>query len=626
MDAFGKSVFRMLKSNKGRFSANLIVVFLSVALTAGLGAMPDQYDISFGKNYKEGNAPDLVLKCESEDGFSDADISMLDDRSDVTACETYFVYDHAQEEDGEQKIYRIYIGDFEEMEIGRLEIVDGSYPVGALGCLAEQGNRNRTSYKVNEVINITGLDAIGISESIPVVVNGISDSPMYNSVQREQSYLSTDSETLYVDSIIYLDLSDTEAFFEEQLGTSFALPMTDAYVRLDSDHDYLSGDYDEEMSEKADEFEALFTDGDVTALTLEENTSYALFENYNDKVRSITYCLPLFFVVLAALMNFLTVTRLIKDERPEIGCYSSLGVSKKKIIMKYEFFSILSVAVGAAAGYLLGTPYFSYMMLPAFGAIFEMNGVTFGLFNLLGVIVAASMVAIAFLVTLITGLLYLKDSPATLFKSPSPKAGKKIWIEKIGSIWKRIPFSYKNSFRNIFRHKTNTILTAISVLGSTIILFVGLALLDISNAMEGDTLFGGVSDSMTSLSIVLIIFSVSMAATVIYCLANMNISDRVRELATLKVLGYHTRECSYYTFREIMLISSFSALLGVPAGLGVTYGIVIVFVGFGEIGDIQWYTYVGSYALVLAATLLVNILLYPRIKKIDMNASLKSLE
>jgi putative ABC transport system permease protein len=229
-------------------------------------------------------------------------------------------------------------------------------------------------------------------------------------------------------------------------------------------------------------------------------------------------------------------------------------------------------------------------------------------------------------VTLITGLLYLKDSPATLFKSPSPKAGKKIWIEKIGSIWKRIPFSYKNSFRNIFRHKTNTILTAISVLGSTIILFVGLALLDISNAMEGDTLFGGVSDSMTSLSIVLIIFSVSMAATVIYCLANMNISDRVRELATLKVLGYHTRECSYYTFREIMLISSFSALLGVPAGLGVTYGIVIVFVGFGEIGDIQWYTYVGSYALVLAATLLVNILLYPRIKKIDMNASLKSLE
>lgn len=186
-------------------------------------------------------------------------------------------------------------------------------------------------------------------------------------------------------------------------------------------------------------------------------------------------------------------------------------------------------------------------------------------------------------------------------------------------------FSIKSSFRNIFRQKKNLVLTGLSIGGSTLLVFLGFSLLNVSDALKEDELFSEVGSSMGLISTVIVLLAVAMALPVLYSLINMNIEDRRREIATLKVLGYHDIECSMYTFREIVIITILSLLIAVPVSAGIADA-VLRYLAFGSIKDVLWWTYLASAGVVLVTTFGVNFMLYPKIKSIDMNASLKSVD
>lgn len=620
MKAFEKTVFRTFFSNKGRFIGNFLVVFLSLAITAGLGALPSSFKNSFLKNYEGRNVPDITIKFLKEidmEGFSDFS---LDEFDEIKSAEPFSSIDV---KNGNNDCYsRVYWLDFENGKNCIPTLVEGEYPSNENEILVENESLNRPERNIGDSIELDLsplLDEKGAKKEYKVV--GIVESPLYISVAKERAM---SEEEAYVDSIYYLS---TAAFAGHE---DLLPPSTDISIVLNIEHDYMSDEYKiavDDMKRQINKMlEIVAGEKDVASyLTLEENTAYALFKNYNEKVSRIALVFPFFFIVVCALINLLTITRLIKDERSEIGCYRSLGVGKGKIILKYSSFSFLSVGLGSLVGYLLGTPFVPKVVYPAYNAVFSMRPYETALFNLEGILVAIITLLISLLVTSIATLSYLKETPASLLKEKSPKAGKKILLEKIPFIWNHTPFSYKNSFRNIFRHKKNSILTSLSVIGSTILILVGFSLLNVSAALENDDLYANVAGSMGNISTVIIIFAICMAVTVIYSLANMNIQDRNRELATLKVLGYHNKECSAYTFREIMLISLFSSLIGLPIGAGLIAW-VFSYLGFGGIEDVRWYSYLLSFLFVSVATIIVNLLLFPKIKRIDMNSSLKSVE
>ncbi|HBM70959.1 MAG TPA: hypothetical protein DD377_06485 [Firmicutes bacterium] len=143
--------------------------------------------------------------------------------------------------------------------------------------------------------------------------------------------------------------------------------------------------------------------------------------------------------------------------------------------------------------------------------------------------------------------------------------------------------------------------------------------------MKNDELFANVASSMGLISAVIVLFAIAIAITVVYSLANMNIEDRKRELATLKVLGYRDYECSFYCFRELIFVCMLGAVLSLPFSV-LVLGWLFSFLGFGTIGDIQWYSYLASILLVFVSVTIVNLLLFPKIKLIDMNGSLKSID
>lgn len=644
MKAFNKTLIRTFLSNKGRFFSNSLIVLISLAISGGLAVMPNIYEQSYiDTNYTYKSLPDIILKSKTEKGFSDEDIEKIKGMDDVDKTLALTSMDYISDD----SIYRIYIQDL-HTEVGKLTLLDGDYPSGTydlsedIPVLALEGNNNRNIYKIGDIVNLKldyiaelmGFDKDDIASSLGkdsfnVKVVGIVSSPLYCSIQKENAMLE-DEDDKYIDSAFYLDRN----LFPEKITIS-SVPIsiknfftyTDVQIVYDfaSQKQYFSEKYKNDVEEKKDALIETFGEDKVSVLTMEENVSFSLFKSYNEKVRKLSYVFPVFFIVVCALVNLITMSRLIKEERPIIATYLSLGVSKNKIISKYMLFSLLSTLIGGAMGLAVGIPLIPTVVLPAYQSIFTMQGLKLVGFNLFAYLLFAGIVIVSLLVTLYCSLKMFKETPASLMKGVSPKAGKKILLERITFFWKKLPFRFKSSFRNIFRQKKNLILTSLSVLGSTVLLMLGFGLLDVSDALKNDDLFGNVASSMGLISFVIIAFAVSMTIVVVYSLANMNIQDREREIATLKVLGYHDKECSFYTFREIIIISMGAALIGLPVSAALM-AFVFDWLDFGTIGDVRWYSYIYSYVIIIITTIIINLLLYPNIKKVDMNESLKMLD
>lgn len=648
MKAFTKTLWRMFQTNKGRLIGNSLIVLISLALSGGLASMPNLYEESYIRNnYTNKNVPDIILKNKTQDGFSKEDVEDLKKEDNVIDVLPMFQMDYLSD----SSYYRISVQDLES-NVSKLTILEGKKPSSSydfskeIEVLALEGNRNRETYKVGDAISLKlnslenmfdGLEEGDLSnllgfDHLTLKITGIVSSPLYNSVQKENVMLEGKEEE-GIRSAFFLEESLLPENISIKIGeTSINIPLTSMFHYTDMDivynkkSAYFSNEYKEEMEKNSNSLKERYGEDKVSVLTLEENVSYNLFKTYNEKVRKLSYVFPIFFMVVCALVNLITISRLIKEERPMIATYLSLGVSQVKIIWKYVLFSSLSVLVGGIAGLAIGLPLVPRVVLPAYQSIFKLsNHLELRFFNLSSYLLFTAVLLLSIAVTLYCSFKAFRETPASLMKAEAPKAGKKILLERIPFLWNPLPFRYKSSFRNIFRQKKNLILTSLSVIGSTVLLMLGFGLLDISNALKEDTLFGNVASSMGLISFVIILFALSMTIVVVYSLANMNIQDRQRELATLKVLGYHDKECSFYTFREIMMISIGSSLLGLPISALLIY-YVFNWLEFGGIEDVQWYSYIFSFLIVILSTILVNVLLYPKIKSVDMNDSLKTLD
>lgn len=642
---FLKTIRRCFFHNKGRFFANLFIVLISVCLSCGLISLPEIYEDSYKSQFSRGKTPDIILKGKSEDGFSTEDIQYIRQDTDLESVLEMMAFDY-QDEDG--SIYRLYLFDFSKQECDLFSMKKESLPKGEFSLnginqvLAEQGNSNRKKFAVGDMVSLD-LASFFLSSSdaelpfrIPKIdfeVSGIVNTPLYTSTQEEEPWLEENPDGRKVSAIFYLDkrllpdelVLNMYGFYFPPVETSTFIRTTDVFIRYQDSHDYFSSSYQKGMEKKKEALSKRFDEKSASILTLEENTSYATFKNYNNKVKKISYVFPIFFLLLSALVNLITMTRLIDDERKMVACYVSLGISKTKIAMKYLLFTFLSTFLGIVPGYFIGVLLLPPVILPAYASVFLMDPIHIVFNQWLCYVIMSIMLLVTLLVTTYAISSSLRETPSSLMKNKAPKPGKKILLEKIPALWNPLPFKFKSSIRNIFRQKKNLILTSLAILGSTLLCLLGFGLLDISNSLLEDPLFSNVASSMGMISLVIVLFAVLMSVVVIYSLANMNIQERVRELATLKVLGYHDIECSFYTFREMFMIVVVSCLLSLPLSYGIMY-FVFGFLEFGSANDVKFLSYLYSFLIIVSTACVINFLLFPKVRHIDMNDSLKTLE
>ena len=500
-----------------------------------------------------------------------------------------------------------------------------------------------------------------------------------------------------------------------------------------------------------------------------------------------------------------TMTRMIEEERTEIGIFTSLGIGKFKIIFSYIFYVLLATLLGLLIGLTIGYTIIPHVLYNVYTQSYIIPGLkTYANIPICISIIEVCIITMA-LVTYIAVAVKFKNSPANLLRPASPKNGRKVLLEKINFIWKRISFSWKVTIRNLFRYKKRIIMTLIGISGCTALLLTGFGIkdsiskivdiqygeiekydsmlflnesvaeenaeinnllasndienplyahmetltfaannknidvysmafmdndisnyydlkdldgnplslddegaivtekiADILNVSVGDTItlrdnnneiyvikisgisrnyinnyvymntnyynlvFGDISyntiianindlgdtllasnyfsniqytedsvsmlqdifDSMNHIVFLIIGFSSVLAITVLYNLTTINISERTREIATLKVLGFNDKEISMYVYRETIILTIIGILIGLVLGIGLN-AFVLTVAETDEIifiKEINYLSYILTVVIMVIFTIIVQIITNFILKKVNMIDSLKSVE
>ena len=205
---------------------------------------------------------------------------------------------------------------------------------------------------------------------------------------------------------------------------------------------------------------------------------YTDFKNDALRVENIAKIFPIFFLLVAALVCINTMTRMVEEDRTEIGVFKALGYKNCEIIIQYFMYVICATLVGGIFGLLFG-----YNLIPR--AIYSIYTFTYDLPKLVikidalkfcGILLSALVLTMS--VTWYACHKELKEVPANLLRPKPPKNGKKVVLEKINFIWKRINFSGKVTLRNIFRYKKRIFMTVIGIAGCTALTLTGFGLKD----------------------------------------------------------------------------------------------------------------------------------------------------
>ena len=592
---------------------------------------------------------------------------------------------------------------------------------------------------------------------------------------------------------------------------------------------------EKELATKKEEFETKIADAEKELIDAKEdvedienpewyildrnqNTGYASYIQDTESINNLSIVFPIVFFAIAALVSLTSMTRMVEEERQELGTLKALGYNKFHIMLKYLIYSSLATIIGGVIGIFIGIQLIPRIILDMYGMMYTLPEPVIGL-NSDNSMLGLTLIYICIVGATIYAIIKeLHEKPANLLRPKAPKIGKRVLLERITPIWKRLNFSRKVTVRNIFRYKKRVLMTIIGICGCTALILTGFGLKDsiseilpnqyekvfnydfqvtlkdsldneqreefitdlenkeginkavetymssataskddleedvqivvpnsneelkevikfydvktdedidlktdevilsdklaeLLNVEEGETIkLDGIGDSiqevkvsnitenyishyvymskelytklydeeykpnvllveddnltkeqeekitselldsgkvsgvslnktimttldetLSSLNYVVVILIVSaglLAFVVLYNLANVNISERIRELATIKVLGFYDKEVYNYISRETVLLTIIGIALGLVAGYFLNYYIIrtceINMLRFAKV--INPLSYLYAILITVAFTLIVNVITYFALKKIDMISSLKSVE
>lgn len=212
---------------------------------------------------------------------------------------------------------------------------------------------------------------------------------------------------------------------------------------------------------------------------------YGSLGNDAERLGSLATTFPLFFFLVAALVCLTTMTRMVEEERVQIGTLKALGYTTFTISMKYISYALLASVLGSVLGFTIGFKLFPYMIITVYGAMYNTPYVRMPFHLDLALLSTAIAVATTVSASLFATLSELRETPANLMMPKAPKPGKRILLERVPLIWKRMSFSYKVTFRNIFRYKKRFLMTVLGVSGCTALLVTGFGIKDSVNAIMG---------------------------------------------------------------------------------------------------------------------------------------------
>jgi len=208
------------------------------------------------------------------------------------------------------------------------------------------------------------------------------------------------------------------------------------------------------------------------------NPSYEDYRQNTERIAAIGGVFPLIFYIVAALVTLTTMTRMVEEERVQIGTFKALGYSGRAIAGGYFLYALLATVFGSVIGSIVGFRLFPAAIANAYTAFYRMPDFT----TPYRWDIAFS--AVLFITLCTTGaavgasLSTLHETPAAIMRPKAPKPGKRVFMERIGFIWNRLRFTSKVTIRNLFRYKKRFWMSVIGIAGSCALMLTGFGLED----------------------------------------------------------------------------------------------------------------------------------------------------
>lgn len=251
-------------------------------------------------------------------------------------------------------------------------------------------------------------------------------------------------------------------------------------------------EYEEGKKEAEDEIadgEAKIADAEEELAEI-ENPKWYVYDRSNlpehdgygenaDRMRAIGKVFPVIFFLVAALISLTSMTRMVEEQRTQIGTMKALGYSKWAIVSKYLGYALLATAGGSIIGVLIGEKVLPFIIIYAYGIMYQHIPEILVPYDWAYAIEASiAAVACTMFATVFSCYRELGEQPASLMRPPAPKIGKRVLLEYVGFIWKRLNFTWKSTIRNLMRYKKRFFMTIFGIGGCMALMLVGYGIRD----------------------------------------------------------------------------------------------------------------------------------------------------
>lgn len=487
-----KDTLRDIKKSLGRFMSIMLIVMLGVAFFVGIKASPLVMKESARQYYQEQNFMDLQIY--STVGFNDEDIAALGQIPKLEGVMPAYSMDVLSTIDADEMVLKLQSYDFEDLEdkdrINQLYLVEGRLPEKSGEMVLEQSPLFET-VKIGDRLELNSGTDESLAEHLEPIafeVVGFVLSPYYLAIEKGSTTIGNG----IIDGFAFISEADFNLpFYTEVFATIAEAKELDTY----SDEYF---DYVEEIvsqiealgvvrsEERHEELMAVLPEPLAVELevpewyVLDRSSQYSFvdFQNTAESLNMLADIFPLFFVMVAALVCSTTITRMVDEQRINIGTLKALGYKKAAISFKFVTYALLASLMGSSIGIGIGFILFPTVIFEAYAMMYTLPEKIL-VFDL-GLTLVATIVTV--LIAIATASLAVnrevKEVAATLMRPRSPKEGKRILFERIPFIWNRLSFIGKVTVRNIFRYKKRFFMTVLGISGCGALLVTGFGIRD----------------------------------------------------------------------------------------------------------------------------------------------------
>lgn len=449
-----ETIVCMVKTSK-RFISILVIVLLGVGFFAGIRAVAPDMKNTLDDYYEKTNMYDIYIA--SNYGIREDIIDKLQKKYDI---ETVYNFDAitTKKEDYATKI----ISYDKNNQINTPKLVKGKMPEAIDEVVIDNNYRNEI--KIGDKLTIDSE----LIKNNTVTVTGYVESPLYISAERDSTNL----------------LSGTIDYYLYMNDDNIISPVkTAAYIKLNTDESRFSKKYEEIVKTAKKDIKKTLkeekqTDEKWYVLDIDSNAGFYQYEQDTQRIDNVAKVFPLVFFIVAVLICLTTMTRMVEEERSQIGTLKALGYSDISIMFKYILYAALATIIGSMIGVAIGYRILPDLCFEMYKNMYRLGNIKLSYYSSLtfqGMMIALLCTLGA---TIYTCRKTLKESPANLLRPVAPPPGKRVLLERIKLVWNHLSFSYKVTVRNVFRYKKRFLMTITGIAGCTGLILAGFGLKD----------------------------------------------------------------------------------------------------------------------------------------------------